>query len=72
MMQKITTNEPDDKQLEVAIVAFKSVLDESRSGFCLLLDIMMTLYGKQKEIENKLNTVTNAWYMKPKLYYAMC
>lgn len=29
MMQKITTNEPDDKQLEVAIVAFKSVLDES-------------------------------------------
>lgn len=29
MMQKITTKEPDDKQLEVAIVAFKSVLDES-------------------------------------------
>jgi uncharacterized protein YqhQ len=29
MMQKITTKEPDDKQLEVAIIAFKSVLDES-------------------------------------------
>jgi len=28
MMQKITTNEPDDRQLEVAIIAFKSVLDE--------------------------------------------
>jgi uncharacterized protein YqhQ len=28
MMQKITTSEPDDRQLEVAIVAFKSVLDE--------------------------------------------
>ena len=29
MMQKITTSEPDDRQLEVAIVAFKSVLDEN-------------------------------------------
>ena len=31
MMQKITTNEPDDRQLEVAIIAFKCVLDESES-----------------------------------------
>jgi uncharacterized protein YqhQ len=30
MMQKITTSEPDDRQLEVAIVAFKSVLDENK------------------------------------------
>jgi len=29
MMQKITTSEPDDRQLEVAIAAFKSVLDEN-------------------------------------------
>jgi len=29
MMQKITTSEPDDRQLEVAIVAFKCVLDET-------------------------------------------
>lgn len=28
MMQKLTTNEPDDKQLEVAIVALKNILDE--------------------------------------------
>ena len=30
MMQKITTSEPDDRQLEVAIVAFKSVLDSDK------------------------------------------
>ena len=29
MLQKITTSEPDDRQLEVAIAAFKSVLDEN-------------------------------------------
>lgn len=28
MMQKLTTNEPDDEQLEVAIAAFKRVLEE--------------------------------------------
>lgn len=28
MLQKLTTNEPDDKQLEVAIVALESVLEE--------------------------------------------
>ena len=28
MMQKITTNEPDDEQLEVAIAALKAVLNE--------------------------------------------
>lgn len=28
MMQKLTTRQPDDLQLEVAIIAFKSVLDE--------------------------------------------
>lgn len=28
MMQKLTTNEPDDGQLEVAIAAFKRVLEE--------------------------------------------
>ncbi len=33
MMQKITTKEPDDKQLEVAIAAFKSVLDEADPNF---------------------------------------
>jgi len=27
MMQKLTTNEPDDEQLEVALVALKSVLE---------------------------------------------
>ncbi len=31
MMQKITTSEPDDRQLEVAIVAFKSVLDSDKT-----------------------------------------
>ena len=29
MMQKITTNEPDDEQLEVALVALKAVLNEN-------------------------------------------
>ncbi len=29
MMQKLTTRQPDDRQLEVAIIAFKSVLDEA-------------------------------------------
>lgn len=30
MMQKITTNEPDDKQLEVALEALKAVLNENK------------------------------------------
>ena len=29
MMQKLTTRQPDDQQLEVAIIAFNSVLDEA-------------------------------------------
>lgn len=31
MMQKLTTRQPDDQQLEVAIIAFKSVLDEAEA-----------------------------------------
>lgn len=31
MMQKLTTRQPDDQQLEVAIIAFKSVLEEAAS-----------------------------------------
>lgn len=31
MMQKLTTKEPDDAQLEVAIAAFLSVLNEKES-----------------------------------------
>lgn len=32
MMQKLTTNEPDDKQIEVAIVALKNILEEDEDA----------------------------------------
>lgn len=41
MLQKITTNEPDDSQLEVAIEALKAVLDEDEIN-----------YGEKNEADN--------------------